>query len=578
MPVVRVTRQIGTAPLPGVRKTAAETSTSTGAGLEGARANVGEAIAGFGGVVARIGAERYGQIKQEERDHADSVALLEADRRLSEWESSTLYDPTNGALARRGKNALTLPEEIGDGFTKLAGEIEAGLSTDRQRVAFQRVKQQRATSIDLQVKRHVFGEMQRYESEELQGYVANKQSSAIAKALDPKSAMADLADATARIAEHAPRLGFGPEAVKKQIEAVTSGTHVGIIGRLLERDMDGAARAYFEETRSQIAGDAMARVEKAIEEGTLRGNSQKQADAIVTAGGTMKEQLEKVRAIEDPKLQDAVRERVEHAAIIRDREERETKEAAGTSIYNAIERGASLGAIERMPAWQLLSGGERSAASGYLRTRLKGVAVETDWSRYAALMEEAADDPAAFATRNLLADRAKLGDTEFKQLTDLKANIKAGNRKAANADIDAFATKNEMLEDALVLYGVDPKAKPNTDEGRAIAKLRQMLDRRVEAMSSLTGKKPTNEDVRMTLDSLLSVSTQTTGSWWNALPGGQPGPFTTINKPLIRSTIADVPASERPAIEEALRKAKLPVSDTTVFDLWLETKMRQGAQ
>jgi hypothetical protein len=85
MPVVRREREISTAPLPGVRKTAALTAISEGAGVESAKANIGGSIAGLGSTVARMGVGAFAKIQQDARDRADSVAVLEAERKLSEW-------------------------------------------------------------------------------------------------------------------------------------------------------------------------------------------------------------------------------------------------------------------------------------------------------------------------------------------------------------------------------------------------------------------------------------------------------------------------------------------------------------
>ena len=56
MPVVKARRQVSTNPLPAVRKHAAETDISAGAGVEQAKAQKGDAIAQLG---ARLRAWRW---------------------------------------------------------------------------------------------------------------------------------------------------------------------------------------------------------------------------------------------------------------------------------------------------------------------------------------------------------------------------------------------------------------------------------------------------------------------------------------------------------------------------------------
>jgi len=576
MPVVRREREVSTAPLPGVRKTAALTGLSEGAGVESAKVGVGASIAGVGSQAARMGVSAFAKIQQESRDRADSVAILEAERRIAEWENRRLYDPEKGALNVRGKAAMALPDELANEYASLTGEIEKTLGSDRQRQAFARVKTSRGMGLDLTVQRHVFGEMNRYEGEELKATVENAQQAAIANALDPARVGVELDRAIGAIKTHAPRLGLGPEAVEKQVAAVTSSTHVGVIDRLLTNDKDKAARAYFEETRGQINGEAIAKVERALDEGTLRGESQRKADEIVLEGGTLTAQREKVRAIDDPKLRDAVQQRVEHEAAIKERTDRETEEATLQGAYNIVDKNG--GNVNGIPpaTWSGLSGGARSALRSYAEHIARGVPVKTDLPTFYGLMQKAGTDPQGFVTENLLQYRHKLDEVEFKQLSGLQLSIRSGNAKAADKDLAGFRTKSEILDDSLRQYGIEPGGKDQTPEERnAIAQLRRMLDLRIDGQQELTGKKATNPDIQQAVDDLLSARAEVKeeGTWSGFFTSA---PFfdTTTTKRLIDLKPGDVPAQYRMQIVEALNKARRPVSDTTILDMYLEARAR----
>jgi hypothetical protein len=574
MPTVRYgQRKVDTTPLPGVRKTAAETPLSTGAGLEQARAQTAGAIADLGGTAAQVGARAFDALQQQERQRADQVALLNADNQLAAFENQRLYDPASGALAVKGRDAFDLPEKVGADFEQTASGIEEGLATDSQRQAFQRLKAQRWQSIDLTVRRHVFGEMQQYEAGELKSLINNAQSTAIANALDPRRVGEELSRAVAAIRTHAPRLGLGPEQVDEQIAAVTSATHVGVIDRLLSLDQSKAASIYFDETKGQIRGDAIGAVEKALEEGTLRASAQKQADAIVAAGGTLTDQREKARAIDDPKLRDAVMERIEHEAVVRDREDRERQETTLRGAFDVVDRTHDVTQIPPVQ-WASFSGAERAGLRSYAESLARGVPVETDLPTYYDLLQQAADDPQAFATVNLLQYRGKLDSPEFKQLANVQMSLRQGDRKKADEDLQGFRTTNQIIEDSLSNYGIDPASKPTTPQGKAIAQLRRMLDRRVEEAAALTGRKPSSTDVQTMVDDLLSQPVTIPGSWWNFWPGGKSISDTTGR--LLDLTPADIPADDRRQIEDALRRAGRPVSDATVLDLYLETRARIG--
>jgi len=576
--VPRVTRQVSTAPLPGVRRTAAETAESQGAGLEQAKGQASLAVADFGGTAARLAGGIAANAFEAERQHADQVALLNAERQLAEWENKAIYDPTTGALQRKGKDSFTLPEELAAEFDKVAGEVEKTMSTDRQRIAFNRIKAQRGLSLDLTARRHVFGEMQRYEAEELEGFLENTQNAAIANALDPRRVSEELTRAVTKVRTHGPTLGLGPEQIEKQVEAVTTKIHVGVLDRLLALDKDKAAKIYFEETRDQIKGEALARVEKALEEGSLRGEGQRKADEIIAAGGTIAEQRATVKSIADPELRDQVQQRVEHEIIMKERAQREADEAVQTAAYNILDQ---TGDVSRIPPaqWASFDGGTKSAMRSYAEHVARGVPVQTDLPTFYRLIQMAGNDPDAFLKENMLAYKAKLDEAEFKQLAGLQLSIKAGNTKAAEKDLSGFRTKDQIITDTLATFGIKTDAKAGSPEEKAIAQLRRNLDIQVEAQQALTGKQPSNQDIQAMLDRMLSTTVETKGSWWGLWPWADAGyNFRDQTKRVVDMTIKDVPAQARTQIEEALRKANRPVSDATVLGLYIETMMRTGGK
>ncbi len=124
MPTVRrLERQVTTTALPGVRKTAAATAESEGAGLarargqleatkaEGAAARAG-AMANFADRVTQITGGLYAEMQESERRAADETALLEASNKLADFRNVRLFNPETGAFTRKGKDAMPLPEEV----------------------------------------------------------------------------------------------------------------------------------------------------------------------------------------------------------------------------------------------------------------------------------------------------------------------------------------------------------------------------------------------------------------------------------------------------------------------------------
>lgn len=573
MPTVpRAQRQVRREGLPNVRLTAAETEASAGVGVELAKAQTAGAMAGFGNTLTNVAGGLYAAEVQKERDRADSVAILSAERQLAEWENKRLFDPDTGALNTRGKDALGLPEQLQGEYAELTGAVEKTLSTDRQREMFERLKVNRGMGLDLTIRRHVAGEMNRYEAQELESGVANFVSSAIAHANDPERIGTELDRAIGALKEHGPRLGMGPEVLDRRVRDVTSATHAGVIERLLATDQDKAAKVYFEETRGQISGESIAKIEKALEEGTLRGESQRQGDVIVAAGGTLTEQRAKVKAIEDPKLRDQVLQRVEHEAAVQEREENEREREVLTDAYNRVDKSG--GDIRAIPTavWSGLSGNARSALRSYSEHIAQGIPVKTNDAVFYNLMTRAGDSPESFVKENLLTYKAKLSSSDFQQLAGLQLSIKngiaSGANSAAQKPLDDFRTRKEILDDSLVLYGIDPSAKPDTDEGKQIAQLRRLLDTTIaNQVGGEHGKKISNSDIQEHVDALMISRVSKKGSWWNILPGGEP--FNDVTKRFIDYTIGDVPAKDRQEITDSLKRRSRVVTDQSIVDTFI---------
>ncbi|HEY4659409.1 MAG TPA: hypothetical protein VIH11_07865, partial [Gemmatimonadaceae bacterium] len=478
MPIVRrAQREVGIGTLPGVRKRAAATPESEGAGVERARIDSSLALAGFGERVARAGVGVFARLQDDERQAANETALLKADNRLSDWKNARLYDPDRGALALQGEAAFPLPEQLRTDFDQVAGEIEKGLGNDAQRAAFQRLRSREWQSVDLQIRRHVFTEMQAFRAGELKSLVENASNAAILSAADPKLVAVELDKAVTAIRTNGPRLGLGAETIEAQVRAVQSGVHVGVISQLLAQENERGAQAYFEAVRGQIDGDKMDQVLKALEEGSLRREGQVKADAIVRAGGTLTEQREQAKAIDDPKLREGVLQLIEHEDAVTKRVQQQANEDLLDQVYARLN--ASGGDMRRItPSERVTLGKHLPELEKYARTKAKGEPVETDLGTYYDLVQQAMDDPAGFSHVGLLRYRAKLDDGDFKHLASVQLAIRSGDTRKADKELGGARTINQIM--AETVGDADPKSP------RVLA-FRRELDRRVEAAQIAAG-------------------------------------------------------------------------------------------
>lgn len=566
MPVVPIVRrQVQAAGLPDVKLTAAQTPESLGAQPNDP---VASALIGAGHSAETLGLETFGRIVDEERKKADQVAVLSADTALAKWENQAIYDPQNGALTKKGKDALGVPETVGDDFNKRADEIDATLTTPEQKMAFRRIRAERSINVDSTLRRHTLAEMQQYQAGELDSSLVNSRSAAISNSADPKRVGLELQRQIDAIDTHAKQLGFGPEEVQKQKDATTSATLVGVIENELAQGHNKVAQTYFDETKGQIKGDALARIEKSLKEGTVRAEGQKQSDAIIAAGGTLSQQLEKARAITDPEIRDRATEYIEHHNAVQDKIQRDDLEAASKAAFNALD--SSNGNLRKIPptAWESFPGSVKASLRAYAEKLASGETIETDWKTFYGLVDKAGTDPNSFAAENILSYRGKLANAEFKQMADLQLSIRNKDSKAREP-LAEFGTEAQIVSDSLQQYGFETEpSKQSSDEKNAIAELR----RRVREQVGLLKKKDiTQKDIQSIVDGILSQKADVKGSWWGLVPFNGVSLFGS-SKRVIDLKIGDVPAADKDQITQALRSKGKPISDATILDLYIRAQ------
>lgn len=579
MPTVRkLDRQISPNPLPAVRRTAASTPTAEGADLAVARGQIGAALAGAGAAVATSATRLYSLQQQEQerqrklaKQRADTLALTEYDNQLARWETDHLYDPQNGALTKRGKDAFNLPREIDAEFQKYASEQADVLITPEQKDGAAKLRLERQQRIGLTVRRHVEEQIQIYTANELTAKIDNTINAAQQHALDPGLVRDDLGRAEATVRELGAFMGFGPDQITQKIDAMRSDVHLGVIDRLLSADQTKAATVYFEEAKDQIAGDKIDDVQRALRAGSVKGEAQTTFDRILAEGGTLTEQRTKAKEIDDPDVRDAVLGYLEHEAAVKDAADRDIAEARNRQVYDILDRTKSVRSIPPN-LWAEMSGSERSSARSYAKSLIEGVGdVTTDPKAQYGLYQQAMDDPSTFARLDLWKFKAKLGKQDFEELARLQLSIRTGERNKVDDALDPIFTDTQLLNSTLGAIGLTSEKDRNSEQALG---LRRRYTSMVETEERLRGKKLSTAERQQVLDRLILNVTTEPGSWWNILPGGKS--FTDVQKRGYALTIEDVPAAMRPQIVESLTKARIPVTDDTILDTYLRYLEQQA--
>lgn len=184
----------------------------------------------------------------------------------------------------------------------------------------------------------------------------------------------------------------------------------------------------------------------------------------------------------------------------------------------------------------------------------KGEPITTDWGLYYSL----ASDPQLLKQVNLGAMRSKLGESEFKQLTEQQAKL--NNPKGE--DLTHLQSAKEVLGSFLLQAGMDPTPKPGKGDDSEAAKVGQLqaaFQQRIDARERLTGKKLGTAELREEAAQLFKpVRVSGFLGFGTDKPAGLVSGKDTLQ----------IPDNERTQIEAALKRAGRPVTDAAVEALY----------
>lgn len=463
--------------------------------MRGGGLNVGIPAGAFGGGMERPMAELEkvaAGIYEKQLKESNQIAVLDADVKNAEMETTLLYDPVKGLLNRKGKDAFGIYNEAQDEWNKHVRETEKSLTNPEQRLANRNRVVARWADIDRQLQRHIFSERKRFDDTITESLLTNEQDAAVRNYSDEGRIGISIETQRAVITDHARRNGLPPEWLKMKVQESESKTHVGVINAMLTDGNDIMADSYYKANKAMIAGADSASIGKALEEGSLRGASQRNADEIMAKNLPLAEALKKARKIPDPKLRDETERRVKQYYSAKDTAEKMDAEDRYLNAVNLMERnkGKSPRDVVSPADWTRFSISERTALEQ------RGEAVRNDdkaWVDFIALGHEkiAAMSRPEFETRYWAKfDNGHRGRAETMWLAAKEGEGKADKFTAIIAPVsitesiwqsmglgnpsdnaEAFSTFEQEVQRQVVFYetALGGKRKSTPEELRKIA-------------------------------------------------------------------------------------------------------------
>lgn len=475
-------------------------------------AGVGEAIQNLGDVAE--------DIHLKEVQHANTVAVTDADNQQQAFINQRLYDPKQGVLNQPlGKDAPSAVDKTLADFDEHTSQVSAGLTNEAQKSAFRNAVQARRFDLERQLGDYEHKETERYADQVTQGSIENSGTAAVQSADrgDYEGAFDRIMEQQAVIAQAGRRKKMAPELIEAQQKDVTSKTHLGVIGQLVSTGQDTQAKTWFDHVHGDLTKEDLLAATHLVKAGTLAGESQRIADEFLyDQDGNVADRasvLKKIhgdkRLADNQQLREGVETRTDKALAEHAQATDEAERTEYTAAYNLLNDPNNAQGIYHpaiVAKMATMSPERQQALKNYAA---KDGKVQTDVHTWLAL-NNVLSDPSRRSEANAIhledyVDRLDKGDLE--SFSKRIADIKAGKNEVQNSD----AVVADVVKDTMRINKIDP-GKPGTALAADAANLERTVRQDCDAAAKEKGAPLTRDEVQKIADQ--NVLPKVTGTKW----------------------------------------------------------------
>jgi len=516
--------------------------------------------------------EKQRKTFEEEVEKADDSILLDAQRKAVEERNKSLYNPTTGAINKKGRDAVGVIDEHGKQYSETLDSIEEGLN-ERQKDKFKKVRLNNEIELNTALQRHTFVENEKYNKENFASSMDASVEDAALNHSFPGKVGGEL-DKQEEAIDYF--MSGSPKAERDNLKAEMRGkTHLAVLNKmLLDPKQYKLANAYYKETSSTVPEKYQIKMNDLVEEATLLGASQESANnALIKSGWNLTSALNIVREEnkDNPKL---LKESVRETEARFSEREKALKLDSEVKSRRALDYVDKTGQMPSPTVLNALTPEDRDQVKKHRIFVAEGGYIAENGQVYYDL-RTLASYPATkdkFMRLNLTSYSDKVPKNELAKLIELQTNMREGKGDHEKVN-DDFRTANDIINGVLRQGGIDPTPKDtNSETAKRVFNFKNEVARQQRSLQEQTGKKATNEDIQRISENLMVKGITQKGYIWNTrkpLFEKKPSePFEVETK--------NVPSTERRKIEEALKRRGVEPTDEKV--LMLYTQKLKGMQ
>jgi hypothetical protein len=408
----------------------------------------GQAVQSAFGAASGLGAEAE-KLAAEEKKKADDLATQEAFAKTVELKNRLMYDPNQGAILRRGKDALGVADEYGTQFDKEADKINESLANDDQREIYHKIRLQQRSDFTGDLERHTAQEYQAYQGEVFTSSMKAAHDDAVLSADDPAKFDEKLRLQDALIVSHAARQGKDGAWVRAQIEDARGKTYTGVMESLLRQRKDAEAQDFWKIHKEDVK-DAESRVK--IEEGMGQISALNKAQFLAqTIIGKTQDPLEQYNLSikyteKDPRAQDKVQELLREYNTAQKAQQDLGNKLAAENVWKQLQSGAKWDDVP-MPDKLKLSETDTVKFISFDKNRHNLETQKTSPKEFDRLMKLADANPQGFLKEDINTNPLLTEQDRGRALTIWKGVNEKDDR--AKKEVSGWAQQDKIMDDAL---------------------------------------------------------------------------------------------------------------------------------
>lgn len=489
---------------------------------------------------------------EKEREYANKQFVYEVRQKLNDYELNKIRGK-DGLASRLGKNAFGVEDELAKDLSVFKENTLKEARNEEQKLLASELIDSRGVQFKRWAIGHRNTEIEKYEQANFQASLESSKergSQLLEKSPQEKAFIVQL------ISDRADRLGIDGEAKQQMITEHVSDLHARGVNGLLKTGKYLEAKQYFESIKEDLDPDVSAKLKGALQEGTLRAESQAMEDEIFKKSTTLTQALETARSIEDPNVRDETVRRVK----VRYQEERAAKEEQQTQMFNnALATLRETKNINSVPPNEFISMSKKRQKALKTLEGLYRQGVEPKTNPYTMYdLQQMASNPQTqgeFKKTNLTDYLYELSPSDFNKLSTIQSSLRKGT---ASKELGLIQTQSQMIRRTLE----SAKIEKGSDREKLFY---DRVEKITTQMASDLSRNLTRDELQAVIDEQLMDVTIEDGGWfW----------FDKTVK-AFEVPLENIPETEYIDIQNALRSKGYPSDESMVRRVYLR-KLNAG--